>query len=159
MKTISTKAPYEPLEIEIGNQVVKTAIDVSVDGLLALAAKCKKAAQKMKALESLHDKARKGKHAEALKRLNAELAKVMEGPIKQAIGEDDYEAVVKACGMGREIAKEDCNPVFAMVFRVINETVKERNEDALALNDALNEKAAHYLAEVRDAQPEPDTDN
>lgn len=153
MKIISLKSPYEPLDIEIEGQIVRTAINVSVDGLLDLAAACKKAAQKMKSLETLRDKAQKGRNPQQVRELNAELAKVMEKPIKQAIGEADYDAIVKACGMGREIRKEDCNVVFGKVFAVINETVNERHDDV------LNDKAAHYLAEVEDAQPEPDTED
>lgn len=153
MKTISLKSPYEPLEIEIEGQVINTAINVSVDGLLDLADACKKAGQKMKNLEVLRDKAQKSKDPEQVRKLNAELAKVMEKPIRQAIGDADYDAIIKACGMGREIKKEDCNIVFGQVFKVINETVNERHEDS------LNEKAAHYLAEVEDAQPEPDTED
>ena len=61
MKIISLKSPYEPLDIEIEGQIVRTAINVSVDGLLDLAAACKKAAQKMKSLETLRDKAQKGR--------------------------------------------------------------------------------------------------
>lgn len=153
MKTINLKSPYEPLDVEIEGQVVKTAINVSVDGLLDLSDACKKAHQRMQSLETLRDKAKKGKDPEKVRKLNAEMAKVMEGPIKQAIGEADYDAIVAACGMGRAIKKEDCNVVFGRVFAVINETVNERHEDS------LNDKAAHYLAEVDDAQPEPDPED
>ena len=39
------------------------------------------------------------------------------------------------------------------VFHAIFQTVQERKEDT------LNEKAAHYLAEVDDAQSEPDPED
>ena len=149
MKTITVKSPYVPLEVTVEDKTFKTVMDLSVDGLLDLAEECKKAAKKMEALEVLREKAKKGKDPKKIRELNAEVAKVMEAPIVRAIGQEDYDAIVNLCGFGKKIKKEDCNIVFAQVFSVINETVNERREDS------MNEKAAHYLAEVEDAQSEP----
>ncbi len=146
-------APYEPLSIEIGDQQVNARINVTVDGLLDIGEACKKAANKMGALQKLHDEAEKAKDAKKLRKLNAQLADVLEEAVKAGIGEDGYDEIVTACGAGYPVSKADCNIVMVKVFGAIFDTVKERKEDS------LNEKAAHYLAEVDDAQPEPDPED
>lgn len=150
---LKIKAPYEPLSIEIGDQQVNARINVTVDGLLDIGEACNKAANKMGALQKLHDEAEKAKDAKKLRKLNAQLADVLEEAVKAGIGEDGYDEIVTACGAGYPVSKADCNIVMVKVFGAIFDTVKERKEDS------LNEKAAHYLAEVDDAQPEPDPED
>ena len=62
-------------------------------------------------------------------------------------------AILAACGAGGPVTKADCNIVMVKVFGAIHSTVNERMEES------LNEQAAHYLAEVEDAQPEPDPED
>ena len=131
---LKVKAPYEPLTIEIGNAVVETRINVTVDGLLDIGEACNKAHSKMTALQKLR-------------------ADVLEVAVKAGIGEEGYDAIVEACGAGYPISKVDCNIVMGKVFHAIFQTVQERKEYT------LNEKAAHYLAEVDDAQSEPDPED
>lgn len=150
---LKVKAPYEPLTIEIGNAVVETRINVTVDGLLDIGEACHKAHSKMTALQKLRDQAEQSKNVSQLRKLNKQTADVLEVAVKAGIGEEGYDAIVEACGAGYPISKVDCNIVMGKVFRAIFQTVKERQEDT------LNEKAAHYLAEVDDAQSEPDPED
>lgn len=147
---LKIKAPYEPLDLEIGDQEVRCRINVTVDGLLNIGDACRKAEQRMKMLQKLHDEAQQAQDVAKMKRVNAEIADVLEPAVKAGIGEDGYDAIIAACGAGGPVTKADCNIVMVKVFGAIHQTVKERNEAS------LNEKAAHYLAEVDDAQPEPD---
>ncbi len=150
---LKVKAPYEPLSVEIGDEVVNARINVTVDGLIDIGEACTKAADKMGTLQKLHDDAEKSKDTKKLRKLNAQIADVLEGAVKAGIGEKSYDEIIAACGQGFEVKKTDCNIVMVKVFYAIYETVKERQEDA------LNEKAAHYLAEVDDAQTEPHTED
>lgn len=150
---LKVKAPYEPLTIEIGNETVETRINVTVDGLLDIGDACRKAGNKMGSLQKLRDQAEKSKDAKQLRKVNAQMADVLEIAVKAGIGEEGYDSIVAACGQGQPVKKVDCNIVMAKVFHAIFQTVKEREEDS------LNEKAAHYLAEVNDAQPEPDPED
>lgn len=150
---LKVKAPYEPLTIEIGNAVVETRINVTVDGLLDIGEACNKAHSKMTALQKLRDQAEQSKNVSQIRKLNKQTADVLEVAVKAGIGEEGYDAIVEACGAGYPISKVDCNIVMGKVFHAIFQTVQERKEDT------LNEKAAHYLAEVDDAQSEPDPED
>lgn len=148
---IKVKAPYEPLVVEVGDRTVNARINVTVDGLLDIGEACNKAANKMGALQKLHDEAQKTNDVKKLRKLNGQMADVLETAVKAGIGEESYDEIVAACGQGFEITKADCNVVMVKVFWAIFETVKERKDES------LNEKAAHYLAEVDHAQTEPNT--
>lgn len=150
---LKVKAPYEPLSIEIGDQEVTCRINVTPDGMLSIGDACRKAEQKIKPLQKLYNDAKESKNVAKMKKANAQIADVIEPAIKAGIGEEGYDAIFAACGAGGPVTKADCNIVMVKVFGAIFETVKERREDS------LNEKAAHYLAEVDDAQPEPDPED
>lgn len=150
---LKVKAPFEPLTIEIGDQQVDTRINVTMDGMLDIAEACKKADGKMRVLQKLRDEAVNAKDAKKMRKLNAQIAEVLEVAVKSGIGEDGYDAIIAACGVNGTVSKSDCNIVMFKVFAAIHDAVKERNEES------LNEKAAHYLAEVDDAQPEPDPED
>lgn len=148
---IKVKAPYEPLVVEIGDRTVNARINVTPDGMLVIGEACSKAANKMGALQKLRDEAVKNKDTKKMHRVNSQVADVLESAVKAAIGEGSYDEIVTACGQGFEITKADCNIVMFNVFWSVYETIKERKAES------LNEKAAHYLAEVDHAQPASDT--
>lgn len=150
---LKIKAPFEPLDLVIGDQALTCRINVTPDGLLNIGEACSKAEQKIKALQKLYDDAQQSKNVAKMKKVNTQIADVIEPAIKAGIGEDGYDAILAACGAGGPVTKADCNIVMVKVFGAIFDTVKERKEDS------LNEKAAHYLAEVDDAQPEPDPED
>ena len=156
---IKVKSPYEPLSVEIsdddGNTLVavNARINVTVDGLLNIGEACRKASTKMNALQKLHDDAQKTKDSAKLRKVNGQMADVLEVAVKAGIGEESYDEIIAACGQGYEITKADCNVVIAKVFWAIYDTVKKRQDES------LNEKAAHYLAEVDNAHTEPDTED
>lgn len=147
---LKLKAPYEPLTIEIGDKKIEARIDVTVDNLLDLGEVCRKADQKVKAMQKLYADAMQSKNVAKAKQANKEIAEVIEPAIKAGIGEEAYDAIVAACGAGQKIDKAHCNIVMVQVLGAIYRAVMEQKENA------LNEKAAHYLAEVPNAQPEPD---
>lgn len=150
---LKVKAPYEPLNVEIGDQEVACRINVTPDGLLSIGEACSKAEQKIKQLEKLYNDAKEAKNVAKMRKVNAHIADVIEPAIRAGIGEEGYDAIFEACGASGPVSKADCNIVMVEVFGAVYETVKERREDS------LNEKAAHYLAEVDDAQSEPDTED
>ena len=93
---LKVKAPYEPLTIEIGNAVVETRINVTVDGLLDIGEACNKAHSKMTALQKLRDQAEQSKNVSQLRKLNKQTADVLEVAVKAGIGEEGYDAIVEA---------------------------------------------------------------
>lgn len=150
---IVARQPYEPLVVEIGDRTVNARINATVDGLLDISEACKKAANKIGAIQKLRDEAVAQQDAKKMRKLNMQFADVLETAVKSAIGEKSYDEIVAACGQGFEVSKADCNIVIGDVFYAIYETVRERTEES------LNKKAAHYLSEVENAQPEPDTED
>lgn len=147
---LKVEAPYVPLDVTVGDREVKVRINATVDGKIAVGEACAKAKGKMDALQKLNDEAQATGDAKKLRKVNAQLADVLEEAVKAGIGEDGYDAITEACGAGFPVTKADCNMVMVQVFMAIYETVMERQEES------LKAKAAHYLAEVEDAQPEPD---
>lgn len=150
---IVVKQPYEPLAVEIGDRTVSARINVTMDGLLDISDACSKAASKIGALQKMHDDAVAARDTSKMRKLNAKIADVLELAVKSGIGEESYDEIVAACGQGFEVSKADCNIVMIEVFGAIYETVRSRKEES------LNRKAAHYLSEVENAQPEPDTED
>lgn len=150
---LKIKAPYEPLDVEIGPTLIKTSINVSPTGMIDVAEAISKAKQKVTMLSKLRDDAQASNNIKKIREANAKIADVLEGAVKAGIGDADYDAIVLACGQGREIPKADCNIVMLQVLLKINEAIEER------MADSLDEKAAHYLSEVEDAQPEPNAED
>ena len=150
MKTLKRNAPIETLDIEIGGTVVSAFIDATADNLLSLADACGKAEKEMGNISAMQRRAQAERDFPMLRKLNKGAADAMEPAIRTAIGDEAYDAVVKACGAGRAVPKESCNVVMVKILEAIAETVREQQivEEG---------KAAHYLAEVEDAQTEPYT--
>lgn len=103
----------------------------------------------MVAIEALRRKGTETRNPEAIAESNARTGAVLREVLSDAIGEESYGELLRACGNGREMSDADCTPVTAQVFRTVNEIVVSRNEQ-------MDEKAAHYLPEESHAQTEPD---
>lgn len=150
---ISIKSLYEPLDIDIdtGRGTVRIAaeVDVTPTNMAKLARKCIDAQNKMVAIEALRRKGTETRNPEAIAESNARTGAVLREVLSDAIGEESYGELLRACGNGREMSDADCTPVTAQVFRTVNEIVVSRNEQ-------MDEKAAHYLPEESHAQTEPD---
>ncbi len=153
MRSIKVVAPYEPIEVTIGDVVVKIRVNTTIDGILDLSEACQKAYQKIKPLVKLQKDAEASKDTKKIREFNNKIADVLEVPIKAGIGVEGYDALYSACAQDGPIKKADCNIVMMEVFRQIYEISQEYR------NTQLNKKAAHYLAEVQDAQSEPNTED
>ncbi len=150
---ISIKSLFEPLDIDIdtGRGTVRIAaeVDVTPTNMAKLARKCIDAQNKMVAIEALRRKGTETRNPEAIAESNARTGTVLREVLSDAIGEESYGELLRACGNGRELSDADCTPVTAQVFRTVNEIVVSRNKQ-------MDEKAAHYLPEESHAQTEPD---
>lgn len=146
---LKMKALYEPLEIEIGDRKVSAAIDVTADNLVRISEVCTTAKGKMRDVSAMQKKAKETQDHKLLQKMNKKAAEIMEPAIVAGIGQESYDAIVEACGAGRKISKASCNVVMMRVLVAIAEVIAEQQAEA------IEEKAAHYLAEVKDAQPEP----
>ena len=144
---------YKPLTVEIGDEKVVCRINVTVNKLLELSDTCTKAEQQVKALEKLENEAKNTKNAAKMKKVNEKIADVLEVVVKAGIGEESYNEIVAACGAGGPVEKSDCNIVMIQVFAAIYEAVLEQKEES------KSNKAAHYLAEVANAQAKSDTED
>lgn len=153
MRSIKVVAPYEPIEVTIGDVVVNVRVNATIDGMLDISEACQKAVQKIKPLEKLQKEAEASKDTKKIRELNSKIANVLEVPVKAGIGVEGYDALYAACGQDGPIKKADCNIVMMQVFYEIYDISREYR------NAQLNKKAAHYLAEVQDAQSEPDTED
>ena len=146
---LKLKALFEPLDIEIGDVTVHTAIDVTAENLVTISDICTKAKSKMQGVSVMQKKAEAEKNHQLLQKVNRQAAEIMEPAIVAGIGQESYDEIVAACGAGRKISKAACNVVMMRVLMAIMETIKEQQ------SNTIDEKAAHYLAEAEDAQPEP----
>jgi hypothetical protein len=140
---------FVPLNVEIGDRSVELVVDLTTDNLLEIGQVCMKSADKMKAVDQLKKKAVESKNVEEAKRANKEMAKVLKDALTQAIGAEKYDELLEAAGNGHEIKPAACNQIMTAVFGAIAEIVAKNNKEL------TNSKAAHYLSEVANAQPEP----
>lgn len=143
MKTIRLQTVVEPLNIEIGDQVIEAEIRCDDSTLNSISAKLNKAKDRIYALDRLKDQTDDPKK---LDKMAKELADLMAPIIKQGVGEETYEAVLTACGGGRRVSPKNANLVMTQLFAVVAQTAAERIEAA------QGSKAAHYLQEVAHAQ-------
>lgn len=146
---LKLKALYEPLDVEIGSETVHTAIDVTADNLVRISEVCTNAQKEMKGVSAMLDKARRTQDHKLLQKMNKKAAEVMKPAIVAAIGQEGYDDIVKACGAGRKVSEAACNVVMTRILTAIMDAVVGQQANT------IDEKAAHYLAEVEDAQPEP----
>lgn len=146
---LKLKALFEPLDIEIGDVTVHTAIDVTAENLVTISDICTKAKNKMQGVSVMQKKAEAEENHQLLQKVNRQAAEIMEPAIVAGIGQESYDEIVAACGAGRKISKASCNVVMMRVLMAIMEAIKEQQ------SNTIDEKAAHYLAEAEDAQPEP----
>lgn len=147
---LKLKSLYEPLDIKIeGAGTVHASVDVSADGLLDLAEKCIGAQEKMQETSKLLEEARRRKDATEIKRLNAKAAKVIRGALDIAIGPESVEEVLLLASGGRSFSDSAAIELLGEVLVAVSGIVMGRYEAR------MDEKAAHYLSEVANAQPEP----
>lgn len=150
---LKVKSLFEPLDIDIdtgrGTERVAAEVDVTPTNMAKLARKCLDAQSKMTAIDALRRKGIETRNPEAVAESNARTGAVLREVLSEAVGEETYNELLRACGNGREMSDADCTPVTAQVFRTVNEIVESRNEQ-------MDEKAAHYLPEESHAQTEPD---
>ena len=144
---LKLKALFEPLDVQIGNETVHAAIDVTADNLVRISEVCTKAKKDMDGVTAMQRKAQETQDHALLQKMNDKAAAIMEPAIVTAIGQQAYDDVVTACGAGREISKTSCNVVMVRILYAIMEVIAEQQQNA------IDEKAAHYLAEADNAQP------
>lgn len=143
-------ALYEPLIIEIGNETVNAAIDVTANNLVRISKVCTDAEKEMKSVATILETAEKEQDFKTLQKMNKKAAEIIEPAIVAAIGQEDYDNILKACGAGRQVNKAACNVVMTQVLTAIKEAVDGQRASV------MKQKAAHYLAEVEHAQTKPD---
>ena len=148
MRTLKVKKSFERFEVEIGDETVTCSIDCTDTNVNAIAAKC--IAARDKALDSIKAKTANRKN---LDQLSVKMANVIGPVIKDAIGEESYDAILTACGDGVRLKPEQCNLVMVQVFATVCQAIFDR------LNDVKQSKAAHYLQDVvADAQKPDDAE-
>lgn len=154
---ITVKALYEPLDVTIegpGDAVtVHASVDVSADNLLDIAGACIGASDKMAVAGKLIADARARRDVRAIKKVTQETARIVEDALVLAIGRDSLDEVVGAATGGDNASPSACYEVLGAVLMAVKDIVMAR------YGDRMDEKAAHYLSEVADAQPEPDAGN
>lgn len=179
---ISISPIYEPLTVNIGDKTVELVVDLTNDNLLAISEVCASCGQRFKAVEKIKNDAKGSRNYEGMKKANKEMAKLLKEAITQAIGEEGYNELLEACGNGRDVKPSACNNVMAIVFKTINQIVTKHNAEIVgdmvdpgspeatqvaeklmtamakieSVKEQLDDKAAHYLSEVANAQAQPD---
>ncbi len=143
---IKVQSPYVPIDIEIGDEVVHVYVNTTVDGLTNIANRCYEAAQKFDEKQPIVDEATKANDIDTILAINDEIATIAEGAIRSAIG-DGYDRIMAAlANTAPEFKPSDANHVMIQVMDAVLEIVKD------AKAEMLNNKAAHYLSEVSNAQ-------
>lgn len=120
-------AVYEPLDVEVGDEVVRLSIDLSDETRLERAQACLAASQRLAAVaklaEARHD-------AEASRRLQRDYAKDLRAVAALMVGEEGTEAVLDALKGGRHVPDAACNSQMTKLVGAISEVVAARNATA-----------------------------
>mgnify|MGYP004470715603 CR=1 FL=1 len=141
MKALKVRKSFERFEVEVGDETVECVIDCTDESISACAAKAMKARDEALALDA--EKA-KTYDRKALDKLARKMAAAIGGVVRDAIGDESYEAILVACGDGVRLRPEQCNLVMVQVFAIVCQAYIER------MADVRQSKAAHYLQDVAD---------
>ncbi|NBI31884.1 hypothetical protein [Enterorhabdus sp. P55] len=152
---IKVRSLYEPLDVTVedadgSSTTVHAVVDLSGDGLVELAGVCIKAADKAEAARLLAKKAEEERDVEGTRKALAKVGRIVREALEAAIGEESVAEIRAAASGYRELPDAAYAELLGQVFAAVKEIVMARYEGR------MDEKAAHYLAEVYDAQPEPD---
>lgn len=148
-KIIAFGKLFEPLDIELGGDTVHAQIDLRDSSINKNWDALRKAREKMDAVNAALEKLESvdSPEADALAR---DMAEVMRPAICCGIGEASYRDILVACGIdGKPVPPEEANMVMALVFAEIEVAIIDR------MTAFKNNKAAHYLKELTNAQHEP----
>ncbi len=123
-------AVYEPLDVEVGDEVVRLSIDLSDETRLERAQACLAASQRLAAVAKLAEDAEARHDAEASRRLQRDYAKDLRAVAALMVGEEGTEAVLDALKGGRHVPDAACNSQMAKLVGAISEVVAARNATA-----------------------------
>lgn len=148
-KIIAFGKLFEPLDIELGEDTVHTRIDLRDSSINKNWETLRSSREKMEALKNGLAKLESTDSPEA-DAIARDMAEIMRPAICGAIGEQAYMDILVACGIdGKPVPPEEANMVMALVFSEIEVAIIAR------ITEFKNNKAAHYLKEIANAQPEP----
>lgn len=140
MKTVELKSSFEKVTFDFGDGgKVAVAIDCRDDLMNALWAKFKLTQEKIAAIQ---EDASGVYELEELNKYSKQIADILKDTIVMAIGENSYNELLLAAGLGVAVKPEQANAIMAQVFAEISAAIVERVD---SLN---NNKASHYLQEV-----------
>ena len=150
-KIIAFGKSYEILSIELGDATVTARIDLrdsTIDkNFKILRSKRVEAERLMAKQDALESK--DGPEADGLAK---GMAAIIAPAIIAAIGEESYNEILAACGDGDPVEPEEANMLMTLVFAEIEAVMVER------FKAFRGSKAAHYLQELNNAQPEANRD-
>lgn len=163
----------EPLTINIGDRSVTAVVDLGMDNLIEVCKTAAKAQEKIGYLNIQLTQAKSKNNLDEMKDANKKISKAFREVIVSAIGQESYDEIIEACGNGHKVNPTACNQVMAIIFNNImtlaqnnlkelkNSKVNVSQDNVRVIrmdNNDVNDKAAHYLSEVANAQAEPDTE-
>lgn len=140
---IKIVAPYEPLDIQIGEVVIRTSVPTAPNELDRISKECATVEKKLGELSKLGEKL--DQKTKVPKDIQKKTADVLEEFITKCFGKETYDAIFEACGQRRKVKKEDCIFVMTRVVATVAEVASEFKKNALEV------KAAQYLMEETNA--------
>ncbi|CAK7059425.1 MAG: hypothetical protein MEEGG_02817 [Eggerthella lenta] len=147
-KIIAFNKSFEPLDIELGDETVHARIDLRDSSVNKNWELLRSSREKMEAIQEA-SKALESACGPEADKIAKDMADLMRPAICGAIGEQSYLEILVACGDGEPVQPEEANMVMALVFSEIEVAIIDR------IKAFKDHKAAHYLKEIANAQPEP----
>lgn len=147
---IEVTSPIEPLDVLVGGARIRIPIDVTAQGQLMIAEKCRAGASKMEALEAMAaDASSRGDKAEE-QRIRVRMEQAMRETLAPIIGKEAYEAIADAATLGnRELRPLTIN-TFSQVMGGITSLLAHVQETAAK---AIDTAATRDTLEGDVAQP------
>lgn len=145
MTTIKAQSPILPIEVEIGDTVVKGRINMAISRRKVLGDTTLSESRKIAEIEKAEASAVEANDLDAIDRYEDEKAEHVGHIIKTALGERFYNEVLLACGQGEPAEPGVCNEVMYQIMYGITEALAERNG-----SNTINQ-AARSLNGVSDA--------